>query len=192
MQKLRVGVIGTGFIGAEKHLAGLAANADMCDVVALCDLDVERVERAKVRFELADAYITTDYKELIDDPSLDVIHVCTWNVSHCEITCAALEAGKHVMCEKPMAIKGEEARTMLATSKRTGKKLTVGYQYRMRDDAQFLRRAVDAGHLGEIYMAKAHAVRRRGVPTWGVFTDKSKQGGGPLIDLGTHALDLTS
>ena len=80
---------------------------------------------------------------------------------------------------------------MLATSERTGKKLTVGYQYRMRDDAQFLRRAVDAGHLGEIYMAKAHAVRRRGVPTWGVFTDKSKQGGGPLIDLGTHALDLT-
>ena len=120
-----------------------------------------------------------------------MIHVCTWNVSHCEITCAALEAGKHVMCEKPMAITGEDARKMVETAKRTGKKLTIGYQNRLRQDTQFLRGVVDAGELGEIYVAKAHAVRRRGVPTWGVFTDKEKQGGGPLIDIGTHALDLT-
>lgn len=79
---------------------------------------------------------------------------------------------------------------MVETAKRAGKKLTVGYQYRLRDDAQFLRQLVDDGRLGDIYMTKAHAVRRRGVPTWGVFTDKAKQGGGPLIDIGTHALDL--
>ncbi|MCV2394393.1 Gfo/Idh/MocA family oxidoreductase [Actinotalea sp. M2MS4P-6] len=191
MDKLRVGIIGLGFIGTAKHLPGLAANADLCDVVAFCDLELDRAEQARETFGSADAYTTTEYQRLVDDPSIDVIHVCTWNISHAEITIAALEAGKHVMCEKPMAITGAEARAMLEASRRTGKKLTIGYQYRLRDDAQFLRAAVDKGELGEIYMAQAHAVRRRGVPIWGVFTDKSKQGGGPLIDLGTHALDLT-
>ena len=79
---------------------------------------------------------------------------------------------------------------MVETARRTGRRLTIGYQNRFREDAQFLRGTVDAGELGDIYVAKAHAVRRRGVPTWGVFTDKDKQGGGPLIDIGTHALDL--
>ncbi len=151
---------------------------------------IERAEAAKAAHGAPDAYTTTDYRELLADPTIDVIHVCTWNVSHAEITCAALEAGKHVLCEKPMAVTGEEARLMVETAKRTGKKLSVGYQYRFRKESQFLRKAVDEGRLGEIYAAKAHAVRRRGVPIWGVFTDKSKQGGGPLIDLGGHATDL--
>ncbi len=190
MSKVRVGIIGVGFIGTVKHLEGLAANADLCDVVAVCDLVSERAADAKAKFGSADSYATTDWHEVVNDDSLDVIYVCTWNVSHAEITCAALEAGKHVMCEKPMAITGADARRMVETARRTGKKLTVGYQNRFRQDAQFLRGVVDEGDLGEIYVAKAHAVRRRGVPTWGVFTDKEKQGGGPLIDIGTHSLDL--
>ncbi len=190
MSKFRVGIIGVGFIGTLKHLEGLAGNADLCDVVAICDLDLSRAEKAKAKYGSADSYVTTDYREVLADASIDVVYVCTWNVSHCEITCAALEAGKHVMCEKPMAVTGEDARKMVETARRTGKKLTIGYQNRLRQDAQFIRGAVDAGELGEIYVAKAHAVRRRGVPTWGVFTDKEKQGGGPLIDIGTHALDL--
>lgn len=189
MGKFRVGIIGVGFIGTLKHLEGLKANAELCDIVAICDLVPERSEKARVNFA-PDAYTTTDWHDVVNDASIDVVYVCTWNVSHCEITCAALEAGKHVMCEKPMAVTGEEARKMVATARRTGKRLTIGYQNRFREDAQFLRGAVDAGELGEIYVAKAHAVRRRGVPTWGVFTDKDKQGGGPLIDIGTHALDL--
>jgi predicted dehydrogenase len=80
---------------------------------------------------------------------------------------------------------------MLDAARRTGKKLTIGYQNRFRKDTQTLYNACRAGDLGEIYFAKAHAVRRKGVPTWGVFPDKSKQGGGPLIDIGTHALDIT-
>lgn len=190
MSKIRVGIIGVGFIGTIKHLEGLAANADLCDVVAVCDLVGERAADAKAKFGSADSYVTTDWHDVVNDASLDVIYVCTWNVSHAEITCAALEAGKHVMCEKPMAITGADARQMVETARRTGKKLTVGYQNRFRQDAQFLRGVVDEGDLGEIYVAKAHAVRRRGVPTWGVFTDKEKQGGGPLIDIGTHSLDL--
>lgn len=191
MAKLRVGIIGVGFIATGKHLPGLANNADIAEVVAFCDLEIGRAQAAQAKWGSSDAYSTTDYHELLNDPSIDVVHICTWNMSHCEITVAALEAGKHVMCEKPLAVTGEEARAMVAASKKSGKKLTVGYNYRLRSDNQFIRKAVDQGRLGEIYMAKAHAVRRRGVPIWGAFTDKSKQGGGPLIDLGTHALDLT-
>ena len=91
------------------------------------------------------------------------------------------------MCEKPMAINGEEAQKMLDAAERTGKKLSIGYQNRYRPDSWYLKRACEADELGEIYYAKAHAVRRRGVPTWGVFIDEHEQGGGPLIDIGTHA-----
>ncbi|MEU6536413.1 Gfo/Idh/MocA family oxidoreductase [Streptomyces sp. NPDC047000] len=190
MTKLRIGIVGLGFIGTQKHLAGLAQHPDKAEIVAFCDLDAERAKTAQATHGSADSYVTTDYHELLADESIDVVHVCTWNVSHCEITVAALEAGKHVLCEKPMAITGEEARRMVAAAEKAGKKLSVGYQYRLRRESQYIRKLVDQGRLGEIYGGAAHAVRRRGVPIWGVFTDKEKQGGGPLIDLGGHAIDL--
>ncbi|HEY0188494.1 MAG TPA: Gfo/Idh/MocA family oxidoreductase [Cellulomonas sp.] len=190
MTRLRAGIIGLGFIGTAKHLPGLASQADEVEIVGFCDLELDRAEASRSAYGSADSYATQDWRQIVDDPSIDLVHVCTWNVSHCEITVAALAAGKHVMCEKPMAITGAEAREMVAAARASTGKLTIGYQYRLRPDTQLLRRAVDEGRLGEIYLAKAHAVRRRGVPTWGVFTDRSKQGGGPLIDLGTHALDL--
>ena len=190
MSKVRVGIIGLGFIGTSKHLPGLASMPDEVEMVGFCDLILDRAERARDEYGSADAYVTNDWTEIIADKSLDIIHVCTWNASHREITVAALRAGKHVMCEKPMAITGADAREMVATAKETGRLLTVGYQYRWRRDNQFLRGVVDEGRLGDIYHARAHSIRRRGVPTWGVFTDKTKQGGGPLIDIGTHSLDL--
>lgn len=107
------------------------------------------------------------------------------------MTIAALRAGKHVMCEKPMAKTTAEARAMLEAAKAAGKLLTIGYQNRFRSDVQYLYNVCRAGELGEVYFAKAHALRRNAVPTWGVFLDAEAQGGGPLIDIGTHALDLT-
>ena len=95
------------------------------------------------------------------------------------------------MCEKPMAKTYAEAKEMLETAKKTGKILTIGYQNRYRGDSEYRKKACANGDLGEIYFAKAHALRRRAVPTWGVFLDAEKQGGGPMIDIGTHALDLT-
>ncbi len=95
------------------------------------------------------------------------------------------------MCEKPMAKTAEGARAMVEAAKETGKLLTIGYQNRFRPDSLYLSKACRNDDLGEIYFAKAHAIRRRAVPTWGVFLDEEKQGGGPLIDIGTHALDLT-
>ncbi|MBQ9921823.1 MAG: Gfo/Idh/MocA family oxidoreductase, partial [Clostridia bacterium] len=101
------------------------------------------------------------------------------------------EAGKHVMCEKPMAINSAEALKMLEAARRTGKKLTIGYQNRQVPDHQYLKTEAEQGTFGNIYYARAMALRRRGVPTWGVFLSEEEQGGGPLIDIATHSLDLT-
>ncbi len=188
--KLKVGIIGCGGIAKGKHMPSLAA-LDTVEMVAFCDIVEERAVEAKEKFGTAEAKAYTDYKELIADSSIDVIHVCTPNKSHSVITIDALEADKHVMCEKPMAKTTEEAKAMVEAAERTGKKLTIGYQNRFREDSQYLNEVCGNNELGDIYFAKAHAIRRRAVPTWGVFLNEEEQGGGPLIDIGTHALDLT-
>ena len=189
-KKLKVGIIGCGGIANGKHMPSLKKVAE-CEMVAFCDIIVSRAEEAAKKYGTPDAKVYEDYKELLKDETIDVVHVCTPNRSHSFITVDALEAGKHVMCEKPMAINSAEAKKMLDAAERTGKKLTIGYQSRFRDDSAYLKAAADAGDLGEIYYAKATALRRRAVPTWGVFLNEYEQGGGPLIDIGTHALDLT-
>ena len=191
MEKLRVGIIGCGGIANGKHMPALRSQADKADMVAFCDIVVERAEKAAKEFGAPGAKVYENYRELLEDGSIDVVHVCTPNRSHCEITVAALEAGKHVMCEKPMAKTAADAQKMLDAARKTGKKLTIGYQNRCRPDSLLMKKAVDAGVLGDIYFAKAHAIRRRAVPTWGVFLNEYEQGGGPLIDIGTHSLDLT-
>jgi predicted dehydrogenase len=160
-------------------------------MVAFCDIELKKAEKAALEYGTPEAQVYEDYKLLLEDESIDVIHVCTPNISHAEISIASMEAGKHVMCEKPMAKTSEEAKLMVETAERTGKKLTIGYNNRFRADSQYLHNVCKQGDLGEVYYAKAHAIRRRAVPTWGVFLDEEKQGGGPLIDIGTHALDLT-
>ena len=189
--KLQVGVIGCGGIANQKHFPALTSQADKCEIVAFCDILIERAEEAAKKYGIDGAKVYKDYNDLLSDPEIDVVHVCTPNVSHCPITVAAFGAGKHVLCEKPMAATTEDAKKMMDAWKKSGKKFTIGYQNRFRPDAQMLKRTCEEGKLGEVYFAKAHAVRRRAVPTWGVFPDKSKQGGGPLIDIGTHALDIT-
>ncbi|GKS09319.1 Gfo/Idh/MocA family protein [Paenibacillus chitinolyticus] len=189
-QKYRIGIIGCGGIANGKHLPSLAKLPNV-ELVAFCDIVIERAEKAKEQYGSGDACVYQDYRELLKDSSLDIVHVCTPNDSHADITIDALEAGKHVMCEKPMAKTSVDARRMVDAAKRTGKKLTIGYNNRFRSDSQYLKKLCEDGELGEVYFAKAHAIRRRAVPTWGVFLDEEKQGGGPLIDIGTHALDLT-
>lgn len=189
-KKLNIAIIGCGGIANGKHMPSLSKIEEV-DMVAFCDIIPERAEKAAKEYGAQDAKVYEDYKELLEDPTIDVVHVCTPNSSHADIAVLALEKGKHVMCEKPMAISSEEAKRMVEASKRTGKKLTIGYNNRFRKDSQTLHKICERGDLGEIYFAKAHAIRRRAVPTWGVFLDEEKQGGGPLIDIGTHALDLT-
>jgi len=188
--KLKVAVIGCGGIANGKHLPALS-KLDNVELVAFCDIVVEKAQTAAEKYGVAGAHVYEDYTELLKDTSIDVVHVCTPNDSHANISIAALESGKHVMCEKPMAKTAADARRMVEAAKRTGKKLTIGYNNRFRPDSLYLKKVVEEGDLGEVYYAKAHAIRRRAVPTWGVFLDEEKQGGGPLIDIGTHALDLT-
>jgi predicted dehydrogenase len=189
-KKVRVAIIGCGGIANGKHIPGLS-KLDTVEIVAFCDIVEERAIHAAEQIGTTGIRVYTDYKELLKDESIDVVHVCTPNKSHSYITIDALEAGKHVLCEKPMAKTSAEARLMLEAAKRTGKKLTIGYNNRHRPDSVHLKRLCERGDLGDIYYAKAHAIRRRAVPTWGVFLNEEEQGGGPLIDIGTHALDLT-
>lgn len=191
MKKIvNIGIVGCGGIALGKHLPSLA-KLENVHLIAFCDIHVEKAQAAADKFGEKGASVHSDYKELLKNERIDAIHVCTPNNSHAEISIAALEAGKHVMCEKPMAKTSKEARSMLEAAQRTGKKLTIGYQNRFRPDSRYLKGLCRKEELGEIYFAKAHAIRRRAVPTWGVFLDGEKQGGGPLIDIGTHALDLT-
>lgn len=190
MEKLKVGIIGCGGIATTKHMPALEKIEEV-ELVAFCDLIEERAVISKNIHGTTESKVYTDYKKMLAEEELDIVHVCTPNSTHAEISIAAMEADNHVMCEKPMAKTAKEAREMIEASERTGKKLTIGYQNRFRPDSQYLYKASQAGELGDIYNAKAHAVRRRAVPTWGVFLDEEAQGGGPLIDIGTHALDLT-
>lgn len=188
--KLKVGIIGCGGIANGKHMPSLAKVKE-AEMVAFCDIIVEKAEKAAKEFGTSDAKVYSDYRQLLKDKSIDVIHVCTPNKSHADITVDSLEAGKHVMCEKPMAKTAADAKRMVEAAKKTGKKLTIGYQNRYSAESLYLKKLCQENELGEIYMAKAHAIRRRAVPTWGVFLNEEEQGGGPLIDIGTHALDMT-
>lgn len=186
---VKAGIVGCGGIANGKHLPAMKRNGSF-EIVAFCDIDREKAEKARKEYGTPDAAVYTDYQELLKE-ELDAVYVLTPNKSHAMISIAAMRAGKHVMCEKPMAKTYEEAKEMVKVSKETGKILNIGYQNRYRADSSYLKRACENGDLGDIYYAKAHAIRRRAVPTWGVFLNEEEQGGGPLIDIGTHALDLT-
>jgi len=189
-RKLKVGVIGCYGIAKFKHVEAIQSIPE-AEIVAYCDIIHERAEDLRKEFGPSTAKTYTDYKELLKDDEVDVVHVLTPNISHAPITVAALKAGKHVMCEKPMATTYKDAKLMCDVAKETGKVLTIGYQARCNPEQLYLKKLCEEGVLGDIYFAKAHALRRRGVPTWGVFLNAEEQGGGPLIDIGTHALDMT-
>lgn len=189
-KKLKVGIIGCGGIANGKHMPSLKKIPEV-EMTAFCDIIIERAEEAAKQYGTEGAKVYKNYNDLLADKSIDVVHVCTPNKSHCPITVAALEAGKHVMCEKPMAKTAADAKLMLDAAEKAATKLTIGYQNRQRPEVKYLKAICDAGDLGDIYFGRAIALRRRGVPTWGVFMNEDEQGGGPLIDIGTHSLDLT-
>ena len=136
---IRIGIIGCGGIANNKHMPALA-KVEAVEMVAFCDIIEERASKAREEFGTDAANVYTDYKELLKNQEIDVIHVCTPNISHAEISIAAMESGKHVMCEKPMAKTSEEAEAMIAAMNRTGKKLTIGYQNRFRKDSSYLHK----------------------------------------------------
>lgn len=189
MKKVRVGIIGIGEIGTTKHLTQLSRHKDEVEIAALCDLIPERCEKAKKDFDL-DAKVYTDYKEICADESLDVIHVCTPNPLHCEMTILALNNGKDVYCEKPLACTWEDAQKMLEVQKKTGKKLASGTQWRYNTATVEMKRMFEAGEFGDVYYIRSSQLRPRRLPAYGVYTNKELNGGGVLMDGGPHSIDL--
>lgn len=188
MRDVHIGIIGCGGIANGKHLPSLSKLPNV-KITAFCDLIPERAEKAREDYGTEDARVYTDYQELLKQEDLEVIHVLTPNSAHCKLSVAALQSGRHVMCEKPMATTYTEAQEMVNAAKEAGKFLTVGYQTRSQASHQYVRHMIERGEMGEVYYVKAPSIRRRGVPLWGVFLDKEQQGGGPMIDIGTHSID---
>ncbi len=188
--KIGVGIIGFGGIANGAHAPGYKRLPDMCEIVAVADIRPSQLELAKSdKWGIPHGF--EDYKKLLEMPEIDAISVCTPNYMHKQPAIDALAAGKHVLCEKPMAMSPAECREMIAAQKQTGNILQIGYNMRFGAGAQALKRAIDSGEFEDIYYARARAIRRREVPVSGVFLNKELNGGGPLIDIGVHITDMT-
>lgn len=188
-KKLKIGLIGTGGIAQGAHIPGYLSVPDQCEIVWACDVNEKLAKEVAEKHSIAK--VTTDYKEMLADKDVDAVSVTTPNAFHVGPTVDALNAGKHVLCEKPLAMNAEEAKLMCKAAKDNGKILQVALQSRFSGPGRFMRQYISGGSMGDVYYARAQALRRRGVPGWGVFIDKEKQGGGPLIDIGVHILDFT-
>jgi predicted dehydrogenase len=184
--RLRVGVIGAG-IGA-LHLAAYT-QLPRVEVVALAGLDDDRVRRVAAEYNVPQTY--REYDALLAAPGIDAVSICLPNALHAPVAIAALSAGKHVLVEKPLARSAAEGRDMIAAAAEHDRILMVSFDKRYRGDVQWIKRYIDSGALGRIYYAKAHWMRRSGIPRLGSwFVSKEQAGGGPLIDLGVHVLDM--
>lgn len=183
---LKVGVIGVGSI-SDMHIGPYKKNENV-ELVAFCDINEDRLKEKSELHGVKKQY--KDYHELLADDEVEAVSICTWNNTHAEIAVAALEAGKHVLVEKPLSITVEQAESVQAAADKAGKIAQVGFVRRHDSNAQLLKTFIENGDLGEIYYSKASYLRRLGNPG-GWFSDKSRSGGGPLVDLGVHVIDLT-
>jgi predicted dehydrogenase len=186
-RKLRAGVIGVG-IGSH-HMRGYATHP-RCELLAVCDLNVERAKSLAERYGAR--YVFRDYRQLAAMDELDIVSVAAPNYLHARMAIAALEAGKDVLCEKPMATRLADAEAMVAAARKAKRRLMIDMSYRFNSLQQEMWRRIKGGELGKIYYAKSHYTRRKGIPfgasAW--FVSKRMAGGGPSVDLAVHAFDL--
>ena len=185
---LNVGLIGCGWIADGKHLPTLTQQPDV-KIVALCDIIAQRAYDLAKKYQLGDVAVYEDYTELVARADIDVVYICTPNPLHCEMACSALENGKHVFVEKPLACTKKECDKIIELSKKSGKLVTVGFQRRYFPAHILAKKMCDSGEMGEIYYAKAQGTRYRGTPNWGEYIT-GKNGGGVFIDGVPHSLDL--
>ena len=184
---LKVGVIGVGGI-AGAHFPGWR-DSPIAEVVALADLDAATLKRVGEAQGVKKLYEKPD--DLIADKSIDIVDVCTPNMYHTPLTVAALKAGKHVLCEKPLAPTPDDIKKMIKARDKSGKLLMTAQHFRFQGSAQALKAEIDTGLLGDVYHARCWMLRRSAAPTRPGFILKKHSGGGPCIDIGVHILDLT-
>ncbi|RSL35365.1 gfo/Idh/MocA family oxidoreductase [Salibacterium salarium] len=185
MSQLKMGFIGVGDIAQGRHLPSFA-EIDGVELTAVQDLNNERAHSVAALFNIP--YVFEEYNELFK--VVDAVTICTPNKFHSEIAVAALEAGVHVLCEKPMAITTNECEAMIESANRNDRHLSIGYHYRYTSEAKVAKELMIQGEIGDPLVTRVQAMRRRKVPGWGVFTNKDLQGGGSMIDFGCHLLDL--
>ena len=185
--KVRAAVVGLGWPGIQ-HLKGYMADP-RSEVIAVCDLDKGHARRVAKEYKVSRVY--TDHLKMLENDDIDAVSVCLPNFLHAPISMDALNAGKHVLCEKPPARSAQEALAMAEAAHQNGRTLMYALVQRFDGSTQRLKQLVREGELGEIYFGKAGYVRRRGIPVGkeGWFVDKERSGGGALIDIGVHALD---
>ncbi len=187
VEPLRVGVVGLGWAG-EQHLKNYLRLPNV-EAVALAGLEEPRLRELGQRYGVPNLH--RDYVELVARDDLDVVSICAPNHLHAPAAIAALESGKHVLCEKPLARTGAEAEEIVRTARQAGRVVHIAFTQRERGDVQVLKRHILDGNLGRIYHVKATWMRRNGIPGMGSwFTSKELAGGGPLIDLGVHLVDM--
>jgi predicted dehydrogenase len=185
-RKLRVGMVGAGGIAGE-HANYFKKFSDV-DLVAACDVDAARLAKFGEKYEVKQLF--DSWLPMIEEARLDAVSVCTPNGLHCRPTVEALGAGCHVLVEKPLAMNAAEGEKMLAAARKNRRHLMIAFQHRFDGRTKVIRRAFDEGIFGKILFVRVQALRRRGIPNWGVFGRKELQGGGPMIDIGVHALEM--
>ena len=189
---IRVGVIGCGKIAQVRHIPEYAANPD-CELVAFFNPNRKRAE------DMAEKYGGKVYdtaEELLADPTIDAVSVCAANYAHAELTIKALKAGKHVLCEKPMATTIEDCEAMVAAAQESGKFLMIGHNQRLAKAHVKAKELIDAGLIGNIITFRT-TFGHGGPETWSInpgkntwFFDKKKAAMGVMADLGVHKTDL--
>lgn len=185
--RVRVAIVGVGMGSYHAHGYSKLPNVE---IAAFCDIDTERAEKVAARFGVKRIY--SDYEAMLAEEKLDAVSVCTPNALHGPVAVAALNAGCHVLCEKPLSVNAVEGAKIVEAARKAKGKFMIGMNNRFRGDTQVLRKYIEAGDLGEIYYAKCGWIRRNGIPGMGSwFTKKEMAGGGPLVDIGVHALDVT-
>lgn len=185
MSKIKVGIIGVGSISNE-HIKAYQKNKNV-ELYAFCDINEEQLNMMGDKYGVERRF--TNMEDMLALNEIDAVSVCTWNSAHAPCTIAALNAGKHVLCEKPMATSKEEAEKMKEAADKNGKILMIGFVRRFGNDCAILKDFISTDYFGEIYYTKATYLRRKGNPG-GWFGNKELSGGGPLIDLGVHVIDL--
>ena len=184
---LKVGVIGVRGI-ANTHFPGWrdSPHTELC---ALADVDATVLSAKGTDLGISKLY--QDPYELIADPDIAIVDICTPNMYHAPLAVAALDAGKHVLCEKPLAPTPDKIEEMIKARDRSGKLLMTAQHFRFEGSARAMKAQIEAGRLGHIYHARSWMLRRSGAPTRATFIEKKHSGGGPCIDIGVHILDLT-
>lgn len=186
--QLHIGIIGAGNIG-NVHINELNKLQDV-KVTAITDVFLPLAESRAKEHGIPDVY--ANYEQLLQDGNIDAVIVAVPNEWHARIAIQALQAGKHVLLEKPMGINAAAAKSIVKAHKESGKTLMISHQMRWESINEQLKEQIDKGALGHIYNVKTGWLRRKGIPGWGTwFTQMSKSGGGPLIDIGVHMLDLS-